>query len=420
MRKVKEKMRRALVTLCLALFPAWTGGCAGTSDTVRGWGLSPYPLERELRADDIYHLSTGLLLSRAGFMDMIASADLVYVGETHTNAQAHRVQLEIIRELHDRFPGRLAIGMEMFRTPQQESLDRWTRGELTELEFLKESRWYKNWSSDFGYYREILDFARDNHIDVVALNPSRELQKQLAMAAAGGEKLDPELAAQIPETGAIDPFQEQSLRAVFGGHGGGPKMFDSFFRVQLLWEETMASRIADYLESEAGEGKKMVVLAGTMHVQHGYGVPKKVLRRRPVSYFIVLPSAISIPEEKREELMMDVDMPEIPVPAGDFAWMIPYEDIENERVRMGIMMTAGEEGVFVKMTLEGSPAEAAGIMEGDRLVSVDGLAVEDMSDVILVVNSKNPGDDITVVLLREGKEIVVTPHFPEDTGTGEE
>jgi len=420
MRKVRDKMRRFLVTLGLALILVWTGGCAGTSDTVRGWRLSPYPFERGPQTDDIYHLSTGLRLSRAGFMDMISSASLVYVGETHSNIHAHRVQLEIVRELHSRFPGRLAIGMEMFRTPQQESLDRWTRGELAEFDFLKESQWFKNWGSDFGYYREILNFARDNRIDVVALKSSRELQMQVGMAAMSGEELSPELAAALPETGAIDPFQEQAVRAIHSGHGGGSKKFDAFYRVHLLWEESMASRIVEYLESEAGEGKKMVVLTGAGHVEHGYGVPKKVLRRKPVSYFIVLPSAISIPEEKREELTMDVDMPDIPVPAGDFAWMVPYEDIKDERVRMGIMMAADENGVFVNMTLPGSPAEAAGIMEGDRLVSVDGLAVEDMSDVILVVNSKKPGDDITVVLLREAEEIVVTPHFPEDIDTGEE
>jgi len=405
---------------CLALASAWIGGCAGAREGLGGWGLSPYPPESEPQSGEIYHLPTGLKMTRAGFMDMVSPADIVYVGETHTNVNAHRVQLEVIRKLHERFPGRLAVGMEMFRVPQQESLDRWTRGELTELQFLKESKWFQNWNSDFGYYRDIMNFLRDNRIDVVALNPSRELQRQFGQAVAGGEELAPELAAQLPETGAADPFQEQSIRAVYSGHEGGGDMLDSFLKVHILWEETMAARIVEYLDGEQGRGKKMVVLTGAMHVMHGYGVPKKVLRRRPLSYVIVLPSAISIPEEKREALTMDVDMPDIPLLAGDFAWMVEYEDLEDERVRMGIMMTAGEEGVIVKMVLDETPAALAGILKGDRLVSVDGLAVEEMSDVILVVNSKKPGDDITVVVLRDGEELTLTPHFLEHVVTEDE
>ena len=35
-------------------------------------------------------------------------------------------------------------------------------GLLTEEGFLRLSRWYDNWGSDFGYYRDILTFAREN------------------------------------------------------------------------------------------------------------------------------------------------------------------------------------------------------------------------------------------------------------------
>jgi uncharacterized iron-regulated protein len=406
-------MRGLLFTCCLAAIFALGGGCAGTDERVQGWGVSPYPLTVEPQPDHIYHLPTGLKIPRDGFMDMISTADIIYVGETHTNVHAHRVQLEILRELHRRFPGQVAVGMEMFRVPQQESLDRWTKGELSEIQFLKESKWFKNWSSDFGYYRDILEFARDNGIDVVALNPSQELQRQFGRAAVDGKELPPELADQLPETGEVDPFQDRSIKAIFAGHSAGGDMLDSFLKVQLLWEETMASRIVEYLDGEKGDGKKMIVMTGSMHIQHGYGVPKKVLRRKPLSYVIVLPSAISIPEAKREALTMDVNLPDIPLLAGDFLWLISYEDLEDDRVRLGILMDTSDEGVHVESAFGEMPAAKAGIVDGDRLVSVDGLAVEDIWDVILVVRSKKPGDDITVVIERGGEKLTFTPRFPE-------
>jgi uncharacterized iron-regulated protein len=408
-------MKRLVVVLAGFLAAALPGGCGGVKEQVRGWDLSPYPMKMEPQPDDIYHLPTGLKVERDGFMDMISRTDVVFVGETHTNIHAHRVQLEIIREFHRRFLEGVAVGMEMYRVPHQESLDRWSRGELSEREFLKESKWFQNWSSDFGYYRDIMNFARENRIDVIALNPSKELQAEVSGSVMKGDELSPELSNQLPEMGEIDPFQEQTLRAVFSGHEGGDEMMQPFLRVQILWEETMASRIVEYLGSTRGRGKKLVVIAGSGHVQHGFGVPKKVLRRKPLPYTIVLPDAISIPEEKREELIMDVNLPEIPLLAGDFAWMVPYEDLEDNRVRMGILMEGLDGGVSIKRVLDKSPAAASGLAEGDRLLFLDGFAVEEMSDVILVVNSKKPGDEVAVTVERGGEERVFTVRFPEKT-----
>jgi uncharacterized iron-regulated protein len=380
--------------------------------------LMPYPFWTAPEPEDIYHVPTGLKLSFDGMMDMVADSRLVFVGEAHTNVHAHRVQFEIIREMERRFPGRIAIGMEMFRLPQQEVLDRWTRGELTEVQFLKESRWYENWHSDFGYYREILNFARDHGIDVVALNPPRDIQRQVGMSH--GSEMPAELAGNLPETDSSDRYQREVIKAIFSGHEGGKNMFDPFLNIQLLWEETMASRIVEYLGGESGEGKKMVLLTGGMHVEYGFGVPKKVVRRRPMAYSIVLSSATHIPEEKREEVLMDVDVPEIPLLSGDFLWMVPYEDLEDDQVRLGIAMTTEDGPVAVKKVMEKSAAEAAGILAGDELVSLDGLAVEEMSDVVIVVRSKSPGEEIRIVLRRNGEELTIIARFPSPPEKGKE
>jgi regulator of sigma E protease len=55
----------------------------------------------------------------------------------------------------------------------------------------------------------------------------------------------------------------------------------------------------------------------------------------------------------------------------------------------------------------GSPAEKAGIMPGDRFVSVDGSKVETFADVQRLVSGR-AGDTISFVLLRNGKEVAVT------------
>ncbi|MGE5190177.1 MAG: ChaN family lipoprotein [Gemmatimonadota bacterium] len=293
--------------LLAALWGMLLAGCAaGSRTSLRPPGENPYPPEGEAKADEIFHVPTGLAMSFDGMMDMVSAARLVCVGETHDNIDAHRVELRVIRELARRFPGKIAIGMEMFREPQQEALDRWTRGELSELEFLKASRWHENWGSDFGYYRDILDFARDNRIDVIALDPPKELQDEVS--EGGLDNVSADVAAQLPEMGPPDPYQRAMMKAVYGAHLPSEGMFDAFFRVQMLWEESMASRIVEYFRSPRGEGKKMVTLTGGWHVRYGFGVPKKTIRRMPMAYAIVLPEEISIPEEKADQ-QMDVDLP---------------------------------------------------------------------------------------------------------------
>jgi uncharacterized iron-regulated protein len=408
---------RSLATL--ALGAALLGGCAAAPQVpADGNGLTPYPLTKRLQAGDIIHLPTGTTMNFEQAMGMIAAAKVIYVGEMHTNLQAHAAQLRIIEEIEKRFPGRVAIGMEMFREPQQPALDRWTRGELTELEFLKASKWYDNWGSDFGLYRGILNFARDRKVDVLALNPSKEVQKQFAAAGAG--PLPPELAGRVPETDFSDPFQRALLEAVFKGHSSGKKesaadaaalakMFDSFYRTQVLWEESMASRIVDYLRSPAGEGKKMVVIAGGFHVRHGLGVPRKALRRAAWPYTIVLPTELSIPDERKAELTMDIDQPDIPLLAGDFAWMVPYEDIAIKKVRLGVMMRVDADTVVIDKVLAGSPAEQVGLKSGDIFLSLDDFPVREQGDVILVIGGKKPGDWVKVRVRRDGEEMIFAP-----------
>jgi len=379
-------------------------GCIANRAAVNGDPENPYPPKGGAKAGEIYHLPTGLVISEDGLMDMLSGARLVCVGETHDNLSDKRVELAVIKGMYRRFPGKVAIGMEMFRTPQQGALDRWVRGELTELEFLKESKWYRSWGYDFHAYRDILLFAKENRIDVVALNPSKELQD--SVRRTGRDDIPGDLRRTLPEIGETDPWQRAVLRGVFAGHSGhgdGDESFDSFLRVQLLWEETMAQRVVDYLKSPRGEGKRMVTITGGWHVTFGFGLPKKVVRRMPIPYAILLTEEISTPEQK-EGRMMNVDLPRVPLLPADFRWCVPFESIDGKRVRMGVGTEEKEGRLLVGSVAPGSPAEKAGIAKGDELVAFDGKPVKESLDVFYLVGGKRDGDTASVTIRRDGAE----------------
>jgi regulator of sigma E protease len=79
-------------------------------------------------------------------------------------------------------------------------------------------------------------------------------------------------------------------------------------------------------------------------------------------------------------------------------------------VVFAVLFTAYGRYVAEPMVAEvtaGSPAEKAGILPGDRFVSVDGTKVESFADVQRLVSGR-AGDTITFVMLRDGREITVS------------
>jgi S1-C subfamily serine protease len=64
--------------------------------------------------------------------------------------------------------------------------------------------------------------------------------------------------------------------------------------------------------------------------------------------------------------------------------------------------TAQQGGALVGRVTNGSPAARAGMRQGDRIVEIDGQAVQEPDDVSAVVNARRPGDTVKVVVVRDG------------------
>jgi uncharacterized iron-regulated protein len=381
-------------------------GCA----TVPRFALeNPYGTLEGAKEGEIFHVPTGIKVTKAQLLDMIAGSQVIYVGETHDNIRAHQVQLDIIRGLAERFPDRVAVGMEFFQRPYQGAMKRWSRDELSERDFLKQSRWYQNWGMDYGYYKPILDYIRERHIPLLALNASAELVKEVRNHGLDG--LSEALQNQLPHMDFSDPHHRKLVEAFYKAHPQtSTKSFETFYRVYVLWDEIMAETIANYLTTEEGYDKKMVVLAGGNHLRYGFGIPRRVFRRLPVPYSIVLPMEISIPEDKKDRLM-DVSLPEIPLVPANFFWMVTYEDLKGKKVRLGLMFEEAKGNLKVTKVLDGSLAAKAGIQPGDILVSLDGEDLHEPFDLRYLLGKKRPGDTGRLLIRRENKPLEMTLRF---------
>ncbi|MCK4508625.1 MAG: ChaN family lipoprotein [Desulfuromonadales bacterium] len=368
---------------------------------------APYPAIEKPAVGDIYHLHTGVKVTAEQMHAATTDARIVYVGETHDNPAAHRLQLQVLRAMAERYPSQLSLGMETFNTSQQEELDQWVSGELSEKEFLKKSNWFNNWRMDYAYYREILDFAREERIPVIGLNATREMVKKIDRTAL--DALDEETRKQLPEFDLEDPYQRAMAEAIFADHSSGKAMLDGFLRIQTLWDETMAENIVRAMQDK-GSDHRMVVMAGGNHVRYGFGIPRRVYRRLPTSYLLIGSREIVIPEEKQDKLM-NVDMPRFPMPPYDYQVYTEYESLPGERVKLGVRMKEEDGKVIVEAVVPNSTADEAGVLAEDIILSLNEILIEDSFDLVYEVNQRVSGDQVTLAIERDGEQLELDVTF---------
>lgn len=365
---------------------------------------SPYRDISSLQQGDIVHLPTGVLVSKEQLMNIIDGASIVYVGETHDNINAHKVQLEILRAFHERHPDNIAVGMEMLKRPSQPVADQWTSGELDEKTFIR--TWNTDWSNDYAYYRDILEFVREQRIPLLALRASdiwmNRVKASEDTATVGQEE---DYLEALPEMDNEDFYHRSHIEALFNQHPGhGQKDFETFYNVQVLWDESMAQSVHDYLVSDNGHGKKILVFAGSQHIEHGFGIPRRVFRRIPAPYAIVLPVIIAPPVREKHK-SMKVNLPQVPLLPGDFAWVVTHEDLEDKRVYLGVMIRETEEGIKIIGIAKGSAAEKAGLEKEDIITAFDGEPVGVSFDLTYLIGLKEPGDSGIVEVRRNDETL---------------
>ena len=351
---------------------------------------SPYRNFAEVQSNHILHLPTGLEVTADQMIDTVAGSRVIYIGETHDNLEAHRVQLEIIQKLLARRPGKIAIGMEMFRKSAQEELDLWHAGQFSDEKFKKIFR--ENWGGSYKLYQSIFDYIKFNHLPLIGLKSSVETETRLKKDYT---------QLNFPAMDANDIYHKAYADAIFGGgkdkHGHDANIL---YKMLVLWEESMAETVADFLRDPARKNWTLVVLAGGFHIQYGYGIPKRAFRRIPHAYSIILPVVGKVPADLKDR-EMEIQPVSIPLYAADFGWKVEYKVPPKNRIRLGVRIKEdGDKGVMVVSVADGSVAEQMHIVKGDILLSLDGEKISGVEDLVYRLQAKTFGDQVFIKVLR--------------------
>ena len=103
------------------------------------------------------------------------------------------------------------------------------------------------------------------------------------------------------------------------------------------------------------------------------------------------------------------------IPIND-AMNVAQQLMENgkvtDRATLGVYVSQLDEstnryqaGLYITDVITNGPAEQAGLQAYDRLVSIDGTEITSYSDLTAVLNKKNVGDTVEVVVERSGQQL---------------
>lgn len=130
--------------------------------------LKKYYLEYLREFHDFKEVST-----KRDLLIALQDAHIVLCGDYHTLSQAQRTVIRLLREAYpilERHGRSLHLMLEMLRTQDKMQIDRFSRGEITESEFLRSISFQRNWGFSWENYRQLFQFAHDKAIGIHGIN----------------------------------------------------------------------------------------------------------------------------------------------------------------------------------------------------------------------------------------------------------
>ena len=370
--------------------------------------------------DAVTDTRTDELLTPSELAARLARVRLLFVGESHTSIDYHRVQLRIIEELH-RAGREVMIGLEMYPYTHQAFLDDWVAGRYTEEGFVHFSDWYDSWTYNWLYYRDIFLFARRHGLPMIAVNTPREVIK--AVREKGFKDLTEEEAAHIPEQ--IDTTSEEHRQLFLSYFDDDDpihshmtdEQWDGMVRAQATWDATMGYNAVRALERHGGPRTVMVVLIGAGHVAYGLGIERQAAQWFDGAMASVIPVPVTDDDDEPVETVR--------ASYADFIWGLPpVTDPLYPSLGLSTRESDGEKYRKVIHVSEESPAESAGFEVGDVLISMDGTELDSKAVLGRLMAGKRWGDAASFVVRRGEEEMEIALHFrrerPDDEDDDED
>jgi uncharacterized iron-regulated protein len=352
-----------------------------------------------VRLDGITDTATGELIAARELARRLADVRVLFIGEEHTNGEFHRVQLRMIEALHA--AGRkVIVGLEMFPWTTTTPLERWSRGELTEAQFLDEAGWYESWSHHWGGYRDIFLFARDNRLRLVGINAPRDVVRNVR--AKGLDSLDAATRRRMPPAIDITSADHRALVSSYFAADDplhsklSPEQAEGLYQAQVTWDAAMGWNAGQALSTPLDPQEIVVVLIGSGHVAYGLGAERQLAPAFKGRIASLIPVTVRDEDGK--------PVPTVSAGYANYLWGVPWTAQPTEPVLgVSLMGRLGKEPSQVIQIDAGSTAEQAGLQLGDVLRELDGTRIDGTTALQRKTGDYRWGDGAKLLIERAGK-----------------
>jgi len=381
-------------------------------------------------AGSFFDCRTGEEISFEEMVERMGRYRILLLGEEHDRMDHHLLQSRIIRAVAAR-SGTPAVGMEFFQQRHDRSLKRYVSGDLDEEGLLDEIDWYGGGGLDFGYYRPVLEAAREEGAGVFGLNIPRRIVR--SVSRGGLESLSEEERKIIGDAPPGTRPQHRYLLSRFFGDSAvqmPPVWLERMAEAQGVWDTVMARRALRILPEDA----PVIVIVGGGHAAYGLGIARRVEEEcgrmgiPPVQVGVFLP--VTSPHLSAE-----------PAPSGhprgamgmggrrqqsalfvrslaDFVAVLPEPPWWERKPSLGAGWSERDGTIRVGFVLPDSAADEAGLRMGDVLLDWNGKEPDSLAGLRRELCGLRWGERLDLRIRRGEEEIraavLVIPGIDEE------
>jgi uncharacterized iron-regulated protein len=204
----------------------------------------------------------------------MANADVLFFGEEHNDSAGHYLENKIFRALYAAYGDKIVLSMEMFETDNQTALDDYLHGFIDEARLGKDARLWSNYKD----YRPMVEYAKQNHIPVIAANPPRRyvsLVTKRGMKALDSLSKDAKkFLPPLPYDTLSGRYRDKFMDIMKGSPGSTSQ---NIYYSQSLWDAGMSYSIYKYLKTN--KHKKIFHCVGGFHTEEKLGTAAQLQMR---------------------------------------------------------------------------------------------------------------------------------------------
>lgn len=214
--------------------------------------------------------------------------DVVFFDEYHDQKSIHEAELSFFQEMYKQNKD-MILSMEMFERDVQPVMDKYLNDEITETEFINNSRPWENYQTD---YKPLVEFAKEKDMYVLASNIPRRIANQYTKVGDLALIEDKD-KIYLPKKHLVEyeRYYDKFKNYMSMGDGQGhmmmtPERIEAFYKAQCLKDDTMAESIVEFLKEH--KDTKLLHVQGSFHGDEHLGVVEKVNKLNPSLKTVVI------------------------------------------------------------------------------------------------------------------------------------